>query len=54
LRRAVDLAVTLRAGDFFCADVFAAARATGFLDFLLAMMLSFPFGESSLSRNDGS
>ena len=39
LRRAVDLAA-LRAGDFFCALVFAAARAAGFLDFFVAMELS--------------
>jgi hypothetical protein len=45
LRRAVGLAAaTLRAGDFFCAADFAAARAAGFLDFFvgffLAMVLS--------------
>jgi hypothetical protein len=37
-------AATLRAGDFFCAADFAAARAAGFLDFFvgffLAMVLS--------------
>src|SRR6185312_981613 len=52
LRRAVDamdLAAALR-GDFFCAADFVAARAAGFLVFLLAIVLSPSFGEHSLSR----
>src|ERR1700722_10452781 len=38
--RAVDLAAALRAGDFFCAAVLAAARAVGLLDFRLGFFLA--------------
>ena len=52
-RRAVGLvAAALRAGDFFCADDFAAARAEGFLDFFVGFFFAIgalPF----VSVNEG-
>jgi hypothetical protein len=54
LRRAVDLAGALRAGDFFCAAFLVAARAAGFFDFLVAMMLSLSVRRAKSNTNDAS
>src|SRR5215469_11636812 len=50
LRRAVDFAAALRAGDVFRAAFLLAARAAGFLDFFLAMMLSLRFSERRVAQ----